>query len=86
MLHIGTVNHLAKNPALLCFPGQTSCSPVTLLTMLSWLLHRNYTVEKHRERVKCVLGIMLQNELPVTIEERTPFTFLGINSSPTVCS
>jgi hypothetical protein len=52
--------------------------------MLSWLLHSNYTVEKYREKVKYLLGIMLQNELPIAIEEGTPLTLLGINSSPTV--
>ena len=68
----------------LCFLGQTARSPVTIQIMLSWLLHSNYTVEKHREKVKCVLDIMLQNELPVAIEEGNPLTLLGINSSPTV--
>jgi len=41
---------------------------------------------KHTGKVNYALGIMLQNELPVTIEDGNPLTLLGINSSPTVCS
>ena len=37
---------------VLCFLGQAACSPATLLTMLPCLLHRNYIVEKNREKLK----------------------------------